>query len=79
MKGFFDGIDPDMEFAAQIDGCSRWGAFFAEGIAPRFFFGWREAKPSLRVPGNRAVCRGRVVSVHGSLTRSPETLARESR
>ena len=28
MKGFFDGIDPDMEFAAQIDGCSRWGAFF---------------------------------------------------
>ncbi|MFI5339537.1 MAG: carbohydrate ABC transporter permease [Candidatus Methylomirabilales bacterium] len=26
MKGFFDGIDPDMEFAAQIDGCSRWGA-----------------------------------------------------
>jgi len=28
MKGFFDGIDADMEFAAQIDGCSRWGAFF---------------------------------------------------
>ena len=28
MKGFFDGIDPDMESAAQIDGCSRWGAFF---------------------------------------------------
>lgn len=28
MKGFFDGIDPDMEYAAQIDGCSRWGAFF---------------------------------------------------
>lgn len=28
MKGFFDSIDPDMEFAAQIDGCSRWGAFF---------------------------------------------------
>jgi len=27
MKGFFDGIDADMEFAAQIDGCSRWGAF----------------------------------------------------
>lgn len=27
MKGFFDGIDPSMEHAALIDGCSRWGAF----------------------------------------------------
>jgi multiple sugar transport system permease protein len=27
MKGFFDGIDPSMEHAAMIDGCSRWGAF----------------------------------------------------
>lgn len=27
MKGFFDGIDPAMEQAAQIDGCTRWGAF----------------------------------------------------
>jgi multiple sugar transport system permease protein len=27
MKGCFDGIDPDVEFAAQINGCSRWGAF----------------------------------------------------
>ncbi len=27
MKGFFDGIDADMEYAAMIDGCSRWGAF----------------------------------------------------
>lgn len=27
MKGFFDGIDPSMEYAAQIDGCTRWGAF----------------------------------------------------
>ncbi len=27
MKGFFDGIDPSMEYAALIDGCSRWGAF----------------------------------------------------
>jgi multiple sugar transport system permease protein len=26
MKGFFDGIDPAMEQAAMIDGCSRWGA-----------------------------------------------------
>jgi len=28
MKGFFDGIEPEMEYAALIDGCSRWGAFF---------------------------------------------------
>jgi multiple sugar transport system permease protein len=27
MKGFFDGIDPSMEQAALIDGCTRWGAF----------------------------------------------------
>lgn len=27
MKGFFDGIDPAMEQAALIDGCTRWGAF----------------------------------------------------
>src|SRR6201996_7986961 len=27
MKGFFDGIDPSMEYAAMIDGCTRWGAF----------------------------------------------------
>lgn len=25
MKGFFDGIDPSMEYAALIDGCTRWG------------------------------------------------------
>jgi multiple sugar transport system permease protein len=28
MKGFFDSIDPSMEHAAMIDGCTRWGAFF---------------------------------------------------
>jgi multiple sugar transport system permease protein len=28
MKGFFDAIDPSMEHAAMIDGCTRWGAFF---------------------------------------------------
>jgi multiple sugar transport system permease protein len=28
MKGFFDGIDPSMEQAALIDGCTRWGAFY---------------------------------------------------
>ena len=27
MKGFFDSIDPSMEHAAMIDGCTRWGAF----------------------------------------------------
>jgi multiple sugar transport system permease protein len=27
MKGFFDGLDPSMEYAALIDGCTRWGAF----------------------------------------------------
>jgi multiple sugar transport system permease protein len=27
MKGFFDSIDPAMEQAALIDGCTRWGAF----------------------------------------------------
>jgi multiple sugar transport system permease protein len=27
MKGFFDGIDPAMEAAALVDGCTRWGAF----------------------------------------------------
>ncbi len=32
MKGFFDGIDPSMEYAAQIDGCSRWGAFLRVAV-----------------------------------------------
>jgi multiple sugar transport system permease protein len=27
MKGFFDAIDPSMEHAALLDGCTRWGAF----------------------------------------------------
>ncbi len=42
MKGFFDGIDPSMESAALIDGCTRWGAF------------WRVALPSA-VPGIAAL------------------------
>jgi multiple sugar transport system permease protein len=42
MKGFFDGIDPSMEYAAMIDGCSRWGAF------------WRVAMPAA-VPGLTAL------------------------
>lgn len=42
MKGFFDGIDPSMEYAAMIDGCSRWGAF------------WRVAMPAA-IPGLTAL------------------------
>lgn len=42
MKGFFDGIDPSMESAALIDGCTRWGAF------------WRVALPSA-LPGIAAL------------------------
>src|ERR1700738_1446288 len=41
-KAFFDGIDPSMEYAAMIDGCSRWGAF------------WRVAMPTA-VPGLTAL------------------------
>ena len=32
MKGFFDGIDPSMEYAAMIDGCTRWGAFIRVAV-----------------------------------------------
>jgi multiple sugar transport system permease protein len=32
MKGFFDGIDPSMEQAALIDGCTRWGAFYRVAV-----------------------------------------------
>ncbi len=28
LKGFFDGIPPELERAARIDGCTRFGAFF---------------------------------------------------
>ena len=27
LRRFFDGIDPSMEYAALIDGCTRWGVF----------------------------------------------------
>jgi multiple sugar transport system permease protein len=47
MKGFFDGISPEMEYAAYIDGCSRWGAFFrvalpmaVPGIVALFILSW---------------------------------------
>lgn len=32
MKGFFDSIDPSMESAALIDGCTRWGAFIRVAV-----------------------------------------------
>ena len=50
MKGFFDGIDPSMEHAALIDGCTRWGAFL------------RVALPSAD-PGDRRARRA-VLAVH---------------
>ena len=34
MKGFFDGIDPSMEYAALIDGCTA-GARFSASRCPR--------------------------------------------
>jgi len=47
MKGFFDGISPEMEYAAYIDGCSHWGAFLrvalplaAPGIVALFILSW---------------------------------------
>jgi multiple sugar transport system permease protein len=47
MKGFFDGISPDLEQAAYIDGCSRWGAFLrvalplaTPGIVALFILSW---------------------------------------
>ncbi len=47
MKGFFDGISPEMEYAAYIDGCSRWGAFIrvalplaTPGIVALFILSW---------------------------------------
>lgn len=47
MKGFFDGINPSMEHAALIDGCTRWGAFLrvalpaaGPGIAALAILSW---------------------------------------
>ena len=53
MKGFFDDLPPEIEEAALIDGCTRWGALFrvalplvAPGlVATAFFcfiFSWNE-------------------------------------
>ncbi|RMF93139.1 MAG: carbohydrate ABC transporter permease [Nitrospinota bacterium] len=47
MKGFFDGLDPDLENAAFIDGCSRWGALIkvimplsTPGVTALFVLAW---------------------------------------
>lgn len=47
MKGFFDGLDKDLESAAYIDGCSRWMAFTrvilplaVPGITALFVLSW---------------------------------------
>lgn len=34
LKGFFDGIPPDMEISARLDGASRWRAFTEIGLPP---------------------------------------------
>jgi multiple sugar transport system permease protein len=34
LKGFFDGIPPDMEISARLDGASRWRAFIEVGLPP---------------------------------------------
>jgi multiple sugar transport system permease protein len=34
LKGFFDGIPPDMEISARLDGASRWRAFLEVGLPP---------------------------------------------
>lgn len=64
MKGFFDGIDPAMEQAALIDGCTRWGAFLrvalpsaVPGIAALailcWLYTWNEFLFALILTGNR--------------------------
>src|SRR6266850_997657 len=64
MKGFFDGIDPSMEYAAMIDGCSRWGAFVRVAVPSAlpaisalavlcWLFTWNEFLFALILTGNR--------------------------
>ena len=64
MKGFFDGIDPSMEYAALIDGCTRWGAFFRVALPSAvpaiaalavlcWLFTWNEFLFALILTGNR--------------------------
>jgi multiple sugar transport system permease protein len=64
MKGFFDGIDPSMEHAALIDGCTRWGAFLRVALPSAipaiaalgvlcWLFTWNEFLFALILTGNR--------------------------
>src|SRR6201746_975910 len=64
MKGFFDGIDPSMEYAAMIDGCTRWGAFIRVAVPSAmpaiaalavlcWLFTWNELLFALILTGNR--------------------------
>ncbi len=64
MKGFFDGIDPSMEYAAMIDGCTRWGAFVRVAVPSAlpaisalavlcWLFTWNEFLFALILTGNR--------------------------
>ena len=64
MKGFFDGIDPSMEHAALIDGCTRWGAFIRVALPSAipaisalavlcWLFTWNEFLFALILTGNK--------------------------
>ena len=64
MKGFFDGIDPSMEHAALIDGCTRWGAFLRVALPAAvpaisalavlcWLFTWNEFLFALILTGHR--------------------------
>ena len=64
MKGFFDGIDPSMEHAALIDGCTRWGAFLRVALPSAipaisalavlcWLFTWNEFLFALILTGNQ--------------------------
>src|SRR5258708_12967097 len=64
MKGFFDRIDPSMEYAALIDGCTRWGAFLRVALPSAipaisalavlcWLFTWKEFLFALILTGQR--------------------------
>ena len=63
-EGFFDGIDPSMEHAALIDGCTRWGAFLRVALPSAipaiaalavlcWLFTWNEFLFALILTGNK--------------------------
>jgi len=63
MKGFFDAIDPSMEHAALLDGCTRWGAFLRVALPAAYghrrpavlcwLFTWNEFLFALILTGQR--------------------------